>query len=373
MSAPSDETIREHCLQLVEQALPVRDQLPLLEVLVRVWQSATNSGVVVGLWDGDLLSALHQSAAQQAASFQSRLRDWDEAALLQRSTNDASPEAFSTKPSFIRTFIVDGNALGGVAVFGCETSPECLEPLVKLSGKLAAQWRAFDRDLRDRKLEAMAEFAAGAGHEINNPLATIAGRAMLLLRSETDPERRRSLETIGGQAYRVRDMIGDAMTFARPPQPQPTTFQPLSEVRTLLTTFATRFADAGIEVQLEGDEALTLTADREQFRVFVSCLLRNELEALNTGGTFSMHIARVSCGDREVVRFALQDNGPGLTEIDREHLFDPFYSGRPAGRGLGFGLSRCWRIVHLHGGDISAGGNADSGFWLTADWPACGQ
>ncbi|PWG73888.1 hypothetical protein DF186_20725, partial [Enterococcus hirae] len=71
------------------------------------------------------------------------------------------------------------------------------------------------------KLEAMAEFAAGAGHEINNPVATIVGRVQMLLKTEMDPERRQSLATIGGQAYRVRDMIGDAMLFARPPAPRP--------------------------------------------------------------------------------------------------------------------------------------------------------
>ena len=71
------------------------------------------------------------------------------------------------------------------------------------------------------KLEALAEFAAGAGHEINNPVATIAGRAELLLRNETQPERRQALLTIGAQALRIRDMIGDLMLFARPPKPEP--------------------------------------------------------------------------------------------------------------------------------------------------------
>ncbi len=48
----------------------------------------------------------------------------------------------------------------------------------------------------------------------------------------------------------------------------------------------------------------------------------------------------------------MTDNGPGLTEKDRAHLFDPFYSGRNAGRGLGFGLCKCRRIVSGHGGTI---------------------
>src|SRR2546425_8106692 len=76
-------------------------------------------------------------------------------------------------------------------------------------------------EFRKAKLAALAEFAAGAGHEINNPVATIVGRAELLLKDETNPERRQALLTIGAQALRVRDMIGDLMLFARPPKPEP--------------------------------------------------------------------------------------------------------------------------------------------------------
>src|SRR5258708_12572049 len=79
----------------------------------------------------------------------------------------------------------------------------------------------IDRRLTELKLRALAEFAAGAGHEINNPVATIVGYAQQLLAGETDPDRRHALATIGAQAYRIRDMIGDIMLFARPPGPNP--------------------------------------------------------------------------------------------------------------------------------------------------------
>jgi len=366
VTASSDETIRSLSLRLVEQALPVREVLPLLKSLASIWFDATISEVAVGLWDGDTLHALCVLSNQQSVASRHPLLEWTATAFCEAT---CSAENRSSSRHALREFVVDGHAIGGVRITGRDSLSAAEEELVGMSTKLAAQWRAFDGELRDRKLEALAEFAAGAGHEINNPLATITGRATLLLRTETDPERRRCLETIGGQAYRVRDMIGDAMTFARPPAPQPTTLNPLTEIRELLATFATRFDEAGITVHLVGDDVLTMNADREQFRVFVSCLLRNELEALGAGGEFSIHLAQIRHGDSDVVRFQLRDNGSGLTKTDREHLFDPFYSGRPAGRGLGFGLSKCWRIVRMHRGDISAGGDADTGFWLTANWP----
>ena len=66
-------------------------------------------------------------------------------------------------------------------------------------GSRASEFILPDAD----KLEAMAEFAAGAGHEVNNPLATIIGRAQMLLKDERDPQRRQMLVSIGAQVYRV--------------------------------------------------------------------------------------------------------------------------------------------------------------------------
>ena len=226
-----------------------------------------------------------------------------------------------------------------------------------------------ERQLRDLKLEALAEFAAGAGHEINNPSATIVGRAALLLKDETDPERRRALETIGGQAYRVRDMIGDAMTFARPSPPKLEPFFAAVEIERVLETFRDRFERASIVIEKQLDDSLQIEADREQFRVVISCLLKNELEVLSNGSCVRLGLGALPEQASEFVLLTLSDDGPGLSVIEREHLFDPFYSGRQAGRGLGFGLSKCWRIVSLHGGWIDATRSNQSGFSLQCSWP----
>src|SRR4051812_19228303 len=87
------------------------------------------------------------------------------------------------------------------------------------AARLAELEAQFQSELERQKLEALAEFSAGAGHEINNPLAVISGRAQLLLRSETHPDRRRELAVIHAQALRVHEMIADLMLFARPPAP----------------------------------------------------------------------------------------------------------------------------------------------------------
>ena len=228
----------------------------------------------------------------------------------------------------------------------------------------------------------MAEFAAGAGHEINNPVATIAGRSALLLKTETYPERRRILETIGGQAYRIRDMIGDAMTYARPPEPFPEEFNPAAEITLIVASLKQQFLHKAAAIETSLDETIKLNADREQFRVVVSCLIKNSLEAIEQDGVIRVALGRPSQeldqssgSAASHIRLSVSDNGVGLSEPEREHLFDPFYSWRQAGRGLGFGLSKCWQIMRLHGGTIEAveassdDDNSEKGVTINTLWP----
>lgn len=206
----------------------------------------------------------------------------------------------------------------------------------------------FDRRLRDAKLAALAEFAAGAGHEINNPVATILGRAQLLLKSEADPSRRRALATIASQALRIRDMIGDLMLFARPPEPQPAWTDLARNAAEVCAPFAERAAEAGVSLRLECDEAVLIYADPLQIAVALTAVVENALNAVDRGGTITVHIEE----SNGLPTATITDNGPGFTDADREHAFDPFYSGRQAGRGLGFGLPKAWRIITLAGGTI---------------------
>ena len=111
----------------------------------------------------------------------------------------------------------------------CRSSPFLPFPLLPFfalnsvgqrSAPVMPQLDAPQRPPGSRKLAALAEFAAGAGHEINNPLTVISGRAQLLLRGETDPQRRRDLAVIHVQAMRITEMIADLRLFATPPELQ---------------------------------------------------------------------------------------------------------------------------------------------------------
>lgn len=214
------------------------------------------------------------------------------------------------------------------------------------------------------RMEALAEFAAGAGHEINNPLATILGRVQLLLPGEDNPERRRHLETIIAQTLRIRDMIGDLMLFARPPAPQKSTVDLRKLVEQVAQKQRTEIELAGCLVDFQFDHTEFLDSDddeargyqadidRHQISIVVAELLRNARQAMKEhGGTIHVHLSRL---EESPPRFQLTvtDPGRGFSAADQKHAFDPFYSGRQAGRGIGFGLCKAWQIVRQHAGTI---------------------
>jgi signal transduction histidine kinase len=230
---------------------------------------------------------------------------------------------------------------------------------------------SFFLELEAAKLAALAEFAAGAGHEINNPLATIVGRVQTLLAGERDPTRRQNLATIAAQAFRIRDMIGDLMVIARPPAPVVERLILNEAVQAIVE----RFQDAALErsgsLTFDADTTVFATADPTQLAIVVSELVRNSLGAIApSNGKIRVSVASALRDGRRCAVLVVADNGRGLSESDRAHLFDPFYSGRDAGRGLGFGLCKCWRIVTNHGGSIDVDSTPGSGATFRVYWPS---
>lgn len=205
-----------------------------------------------------------------------------------------------------------------------------------------------ERDLRNDKLKSLKRLAYGASHEINNPLANIASRAQALLVGETDPDRRHELATIYAQAMRGHEMIADLMLFARPPQPQFSECL-LGEIASIAISQMLPQAKLQ-ETQLTlvpAESEIPLTADANLVTLAISALIRNALEALKAGGKIEVTLT----SEDDVATIAVQDDGPGIPDEQAEIVFDPFHSGREAGRGLGFGLTKCWTIAQAHGGD----------------------
>lgn len=224
----------------------------------------------------------------------------------------------------------------------------------------------FAEILEREKLESMAEFAAGAGHEINNPLTVIAGRAQLLLRGETDPERRHALALMNAQAMRVYEMIADMMLFARPPQPNLAKIDAVKLIDALVAEMQpTATRQETVLTRTGRIDSLEIMADPTQLSVALRALVQNAFEALVNGGRVQVDLQTTA----DSLQISVIDDGPGVSEAERRHIFDPFYSARQAGRGLGLGLSKCWRIVTNHGGTIEVESTPGHGAKFTVTLP----
>ena len=240
-----------------------------------------------------------------------------------------------------------------------QNSQAWAEPFETISGLLPALMgklrrldeleNEFSRTLEAEKLESLAELAAGAGHEINNPLAIIGGRAQLLLRDRQSPEHQRELALIIAQVRRANEMIADMRLFSRPPEPEPESFDLAELLNQTVAEFAEQAAERAIELIRTGEiDPVEIEADPIQIGVVFHAILRNAIEAVGREGVVEISLQR----SPEGAEVSVADDGPGVLPEERRHLFDPFYSARQAGRGLGFGLSKAWRIVTNHGGQI---------------------
>ncbi len=321
------------------------------------------------------LLGLLSDAAGWTDGLAERLPDWLDAA-------DDSPAAnaidLAAKVLVGQTPVPDstGIDLEACRTRGTEARQRWLEPvpgipeqfpmLTARLARLQALEQRFQETLETEKLEAMAEFAAGAGHEINNPLAVIAGRAQYFLREEEDPERRRALALMNAQAKRVYEMISDMMLFARPPQPEPEAVDVVELVEMLIEEFAAQASRQETIVGRSGDAGpVQLEVDRTQLTVALRAMLQNSLEAIGYEGRIEIGVR----GHERHVEIRVNDDGPGISAEQRRHLFDPYYAGRQAGRGLGLGLSKCWRIVTNHGGRIDVDSSPGQGTRFTITLP----
>jgi signal transduction histidine kinase len=260
-----------------------------------------------------------------------------------------------TAPLSLSEFLAveaDNRRLRGQSAF-CRLEEE----LDVLHRTLAEQRSGEEARLRTLKLRALAEFAAGAGHEINNPLAVISGHAQYLRAHESDPARKSALEKIIAQTQRIHSLLRDLMQFARPPVP---TLRPVDLVR-LIDEVATSLAEEAQQHQVRlhiretkddtppvAPPACMILADAIQVKLALTCLIRNSIEAAGTEGWVRVRLEEIA----GYVEVTIEDSGPEMPALQREHLFDPFYSGRPAGRGTGLGLPTAWSLVRQQGGDV---------------------
>ena len=215
--------------------------------------------------------------------------------------------------------------------------------------------------IRSEQLASVGFLAAGVAHEINNPLASIAmcaesleGRVdEVLAAGQQAPEAEREvirhyLQMIQTEAFRCKGITERLLDFSR----RGDSDRHATELRELVSGVIEMVGHIGkyhdTHIQFEPGESLIAPVNSQQIKQVVLNLLTNGLESLSPGGTVRVEI-RKHAGNAEI---SFTDDGCGMTAEVREHLFEPFFTRRRAGQGIGLGLSITYRIIADHQGHI---------------------
>jgi nitrogen-specific signal transduction histidine kinase len=241
----------------------------------------------------------------------------------------------------------------GQALEACETREALAAQAESLGESL---WmREFDQEKKSRadRLDSVARMAAGAAHEINNPLAIISGRAQILLHRATEPNDAQALRTIVEQSQRASKVLGDLIQFARPPKPRFEEARIEELIRRVLASFSAVLSREGMTLQESyATDLPAVPVDRHQMEQVLSHLVGNSIDAMSPAGGVLSVSAKPS-RDRRSVIIQITDTGHGIPGDIVAHVFDPFFTTREGGGHTGLGLSVCHGVIESHRGSIT--------------------
>jgi two-component system NtrC family sensor kinase len=255
---------------------------------------------------------------------------------------------------FLRQHLADKERLRLLA-----QSEQSIENLQRLQTQL----------VQSEKLISLGQLAAGAAHEINNPLTAILGYSDLLADDQTIPEKSRTVATkIREQARRTKTLVQNLLSFARQ-VPAERTLLDLNTVvsnAVQLRALDLRSGTTKVELQLESVLPGVRGDGNQLLQVFFN-IINNAIDAMESahgGGTLTVKTTR----DRAWAVVLFSDTGPGIKEPHR--VFDPFYTTKPVGKGTGLGLSICFGIIQEHAGRILCYNRQEGGAVFRVELPA---
>ncbi len=233
-----------------------------------------------------------------------------------------------------------------------------------LTDVTAVEEATSERHRREHS-EALARVASGVAHEVRNPLNAIDMTIQTLCAEPTtlEEEDRKTLQDLRQEISRINGIVNHFLAYGRPQPPTFAETEPgavMAEVVSLLRPVAN---ENKIALNLEVEDGATITADPQQIRQALLNIVLNALEASKEADTISLwvknRVDEVVCG--------CQDNGEGMSPDEVDRLFDPYFSTKP--RGTGLGMSIVERIVQNHHGRISVESHSGEGTRIVVHLP----
>ncbi|HOW85777.1 MAG TPA: ATP-binding protein [Candidatus Aminicenantes bacterium] len=228
------------------------------------------------------------------------------------------------------------------------------------------QKERFRRMLRADRLATIGELAAGAAHEIRNPLTSIRSSLQYVESRCREESERKLLGVALRETDRIDEILSTLLSFARPSEirKEPLDLVALLEESAALVAIQARAG--GVEIRTAfPPRPVVVEADGSQLKqVFLNVSL-NAVQAMAGGGRLTVEVLPLE-GGKAIVRFT--DTGPGIPEEALDKVFDPFFTTKKGGTGLG--LSICYAIVKAHGGEIELRSRPGEGTTVLVALPA---
>ena len=223
---------------------------------------------------------------------------------------------------------------------------------------------------RSERLASMGKLAGGVAHEIRNPLNAISIIAQRLAAeftpSEGAGEYRQFLKTIGTEIDRIRLIVDHFLAYLRPPDLRLETVDIAALARESARVIEEPARAAGIDLRVEAEPGLTCFCDSNQMKQVFLNLLLNAVDAVHADGEVGIRAGRYDSR----VEITVTDTGPGIPREIRKHVFDPYFTTKDHGSGLG--LSEVHRIVSAHGGSVAVENGETGGAVFTISLPVTG-
>jgi len=222
--------------------------------------------------------------------------------------------------------------------------------------------------VQSEKLASLGQLAAGAAHEINNPLTAILGFSDLLADDPSLSEKARvTAGKIRDQARRTKTLVGNLLSFARQVPVERTLLDINTVVANAVQLRNLDLHDSAIKIELELESVLPgVRGDGNQLMQVFFNIISNAVDAME--GTEKGVLTIKTLRNRGNVVVLFTDTGPGMKEAHR--VFDPFYTTKPVGKGTGLGLSICFGIMQEHGGKIFCYNGQRGGAVFRVELPA---
>lgn len=236
------------------------------------------------------------------------------------------------------------------------SSEESFENLKKLQAQL----------VQSEKLASLGQLVGGAAHELNNPLTAMLGYAELLGSTQLNDDQRILADKIGIQVRRTKALVASLLSFAKQSPTEKSRIDVNALCQTTLKLLQPQLLSHNVTVRVELSQDMTpILGDSNQLLQVCLHLVTNAFQALGEIGGGIITISTFRENNRVIIEVA--DSGPGAKEPDR--VFDPFYTTKSVGKGIGLGLSACYGIVQEHGGRISCSNRAEGGARFRMELP----